>query len=157
MVPSRSLDTPHQPLLQGGRGQGRARMPPLTLALPCALLGRGAWRAGGQTLSLVQVKPPLALDAEVLAEAAFTCGSAFCNTARTSPGEGRCLGMEPSGTAQDWGGPLSDPSSVVLGSRFCVSLKKGMATHSSFLAWKILWTEEPGGLQSMGSRRVGHD
>ena len=32
-----------------------------------------------------------------------------------------------------------------------------MAPHSSTLAWKIPWTEEPGGLQSMGSRRVGHD
>ena len=36
-------------------------------------------------------------------------------------------------------------------------LKKGMATHSSILAWKIPWTEEPGGLQPMGSRGVGHD
>ena len=34
---------------------------------------------------------------------------------------------------------------------------KAMATHSSTLAWKIPWTEEPGGLQSMGSQRVGHD
>ena len=32
-----------------------------------------------------------------------------------------------------------------------------MATHSSILAWRIAWTEEPGGLQSMGSQRVGHD
>ena len=32
-----------------------------------------------------------------------------------------------------------------------------MAIHSSILAWKIPWTEEPGGLQSMGSQRVGHD
>ena len=32
-----------------------------------------------------------------------------------------------------------------------------MATHSSILAWKIPWTEEPGGLQSMGSQRVGHN
>ena len=32
-----------------------------------------------------------------------------------------------------------------------------MATHSSILAWKISWTEEPGGLQSMGLQRVGHD
>ena len=32
-----------------------------------------------------------------------------------------------------------------------------MATHSSVLAWRIPWTEEPGGLQSMGSQRVGHD
>ena len=36
-------------------------------------------------------------------------------------------------------------------------LEKGMATHSSNLAWRILWTEEPGGLQSTGSQRVGHD
>ena len=36
-------------------------------------------------------------------------------------------------------------------------LEKKMATHSSILAWKISWTEEPGGLQSMGSQRVGHD
>ena len=36
-------------------------------------------------------------------------------------------------------------------------LEEEMATHSSILAWKILWTEEPGGLQSMGSGRVGHD
>jgi len=35
-------------------------------------------------------------------------------------------------------------------------LEKKMATHSSTLAWKILWTEEPGGLQSMGSQRAGH-
>ena len=36
-------------------------------------------------------------------------------------------------------------------------LEKGMATHCSILAWKIPWIEEPGGLQSMGSQRVGHD
>ena len=36
-------------------------------------------------------------------------------------------------------------------------LEKGMATHSSVLAWKIPWTEEPGRLQSMGSQRVRHD
>ena len=36
-------------------------------------------------------------------------------------------------------------------------LEKEMATHSSILAWKISWTEEPGGLQSMGSQRVGHN
>ena len=36
-------------------------------------------------------------------------------------------------------------------------LEKGMATHSSILAWRIPWTEEPGGLQSLGSQRVGHD
>ena len=36
-------------------------------------------------------------------------------------------------------------------------MEKEMATHSSILAWKIPWTEEPGRLQSMGSKRVGHD
>ena len=40
-----------------------------------------------------------------------------------------------------WAGPLED----------------SMATHSSLLAWRIPWTEEPGGLQSMGSQRVTHD
>ena len=37
------------------------------------------------------------------------------------------------------------------------SLEKATATHSSILAWRIPWTEEPGGLQSMGLQRVGHD
>ena len=36
-------------------------------------------------------------------------------------------------------------------------LEKGMATHSSILTWRILWTEEPGKLQSMGSQRLGHN
>ena len=36
-------------------------------------------------------------------------------------------------------------------------LEKEMATHFSILAWRIPWTEEPGGLQSTGSQRVGHD
>ena len=36
-------------------------------------------------------------------------------------------------------------------------LEEGMATHSSILAWRVPWTEEPGGLQSMGSQRVGHN
>ena len=36
-------------------------------------------------------------------------------------------------------------------------LEKGMATHSSILAWKILWTEEPDELHSMGSKRVGRN
>ena len=36
-------------------------------------------------------------------------------------------------------------------------LEKEMATHPRILAWRIAWTEKPGGLQSMGSQRVGHD
>ena len=43
--------------------------------------------------------------------------------------------------ALDWGDPL----------------EKEMAIHSSVLAWRIPWTEEPGGLQSMGSQRAGHN
>ena len=38
-----------------------------------------------------------------------------------------------------------------------MDLEKAMATHSSTLAWRIPWTEEPGGLPSMGLLRVGHD
>jgi len=37
------------------------------------------------------------------------------------------------------------------------SLEKGMATHSNILAWRIPWTEKPGGLWSMRSQRIGHD
>ena len=37
------------------------------------------------------------------------------------------------------------------------ALEEEMATHSSLLAWRIPWTEEPGGLQTKGSQRVGHD
>ena len=37
------------------------------------------------------------------------------------------------------------------------TLEKEMATHSSIVAWRIPWTEEPGGLQSMGWQRIGHD
>ena len=37
------------------------------------------------------------------------------------------------------------------------SLEKGMATHSGIVAWRIPWTEEPGGVQSMGSQRVRHN
>ena len=40
---------------------------------------------------------------------------------------------------------------------FIQEMEKAMATHSSALAWKIPWTEEPGGLQSMGLLGVGHD
>ena len=57
---------------------------------------------------------------------------------------GRSEGKAPACNAGDWG---SIPG----------SLEKGMATHSSILAWRIPWTEEPGGLQSMGLKRVRHD
>ena len=47
-----------------------------------------------------------------------------------------------------------DPGSIPGSGR---SLEEEIVIHSSTLAWKILWTEEPGRLQSMGSQRVGHD
>ena len=40
---------------------------------------------------------------------------------------------------------------------YCCEMEKEMATHSGILAWRIPGTEEPGGLPSMGSHRVGHD
>ena len=49
--------------------------------------------------------------------------------------------QEPWGQSLGWGDPLEE----------------GMATHSSILAWRSLWTEESGGLQSLGSQRMGHD
>ena len=45
----------------------------------------------------------------------------------------------------------------VLSNELLGVLEKAMAPHSSTLAWKIPWTEKPGGLPSMGSHRVGHD
>ena len=59
-------------------------------------------------------------------------------------------GSEVKASAHDEG----DPGSI-LGSED--PLEKEMATHSSILAWRIPWTEEPGRLQSMGSQRVRHD
>ena len=46
---------------------------------------------------------------------------------------------------------------VLIYSSLRTDAEKAMAPHSSTLAWKLPWMEEPGGLQSMGSRRVGHD
>ena len=54
-----------------------------------------------------------------------------------------------------WDSSLEDVSGLDL-TVISILQEKAMATHSSTLAWKIPWTEEPGGLQSMGSHRVGH-
>ena len=51
-------------------------------------------------------------------------------------------------------GVVKDVSSIPGSGR---SPGEGMAAHSSILAWRIAWTEEPGGLWSMGLQRVGHD
>ena len=50
-------------------------------------------------------------------------------------------------TQETWDGSLGQED----------SLEEGIATHSSILAWRIAWIEEPGRLQSMGSQKVGHD
>ena len=65
--------------------------------------------------------------------------------------DGGASGKEPSASA----GTLSLVQILSLGLED--PLEEGMATHSSILAWRIPWTQEPGGLQSMGSQRVGHD
>ena len=53
-----------------------------------------------------------------------------------------------------WGCKKSDMTGYLIGNNN-ESLEKGMTTHSNSLAWRIPWTEEPGGLQSMRSQRVG--
>ena len=52
---------------------------------------------------------------------------------------------------------LEEPGTILKNWHVIDLLQKAMAPHSSTLAWQIPWTEEPGGLQSMGSLRVGHD
>ena len=55
-------------------------------------------------------------------------------------------------------GPTGDTDSILgLGRSPGSEISPGMATHSSILAWRIPWKEEPGRLQSMGLQRVGHD
>ena len=53
--------------------------------------------------------------------------------------------------------PLANAGDLVQSLCWEDPLEKEMATHSSILAWEIPWTEEPGGLQSMGLQRVRHD
>ena len=60
---------------------------------------------------------------------------------------GGSVGKESPAMWENWVQPLGRED----------TLEKEMATHSSILAWRIPWTEEPGGLQSMGSQRVRHD
>ena len=62
--------------------------------------------------------------------------------------------MQPSAVMQH---KMSVLNSNVCKLYICVCVEKAMATHSSTLAWKSPWTEEPGRLQSMGSRRVRHN
>ena len=59
--------------------------------------------------------------------------------------------------AQTGKNPLAVQETMVQSLGWEDPLEKGTATYSSILAWRILWTEEPGRLQSMGSQRVGQD
>ena len=68
---------------------------------------------------------------------------------------GRIQSMGSQIVRHDWATSLHSVHS--LHSLHTLSLEKGMATHSSILAWRSPWTEEPGGSWSTGSQRVGHD
>ena len=57
----------------------------------------------------------------------------------------------------NWLHIISGKIDIYNGQVCMLSLEEGMATHSGTLGWRIPWTEEPGGLQSMGSHRVGHN
>ena len=61
------------------------------------------------------------------------------------------------GLAYSWGFPDGSDKTWVQSLGQEDPLEKGMATYSSVLAWRIPWAEEPGGLQSIGSQRAGHD
>ena len=68
-----------------------------------------------------------------------------------------CHGKSQATFPHHWG-PLRLPLTFLQLDLNCpITVEKAMATHSGTPAWKISWTEEPGGLQSMGSRRVRHD
>ena len=72
------------------------------------------------------------------------------------PGWGRSPGERESEVAQSYP-TLCDPMDCSLPGSTVYGIFQAMAPHSSILAWRIPWTEKPGGLQSMGSQRVGHD
>ena len=64
------------------------------------------------------------------------------------------MGFPGGSDSEEYACSAGDPGSVP---GFGRSLEKGVATHSSILAWRIPWTEEPGGLESVGLQTVGHD
>ena len=70
-------------------------------------------------------------------------------------GEWSWVGAETEQT--NLSGHLSTSGKIRIGTVYGIKSEKATAPHSSTLAWKIPWMEEPGGLQSMGSQRVGHD
>ena len=69
----------------------------------------------------------------------------------------RCSQSSGSGQGEVWGVSLRHSKDSEFSLHYRSRVEKAMAPHSSTLAWKIPWTEEPGGLKSMGSLRVGHN
>ena len=65
-----------------------------------------------------------------------------------------CISFPNGSAVKNLSVSAEDASSILGSGRY---LEKEMAAHSSILAWEIPWTEQPGGLQSMGSQRVGHN
>ena len=63
----------------------------------------------------------------------------------------------PKTSDSDWKGPIYNEEAQVRSLGQEDPPEKGKITHSSILAWRILWTEEPGGLRSNGPQRVGHN
>ena len=66
-------------------------------------------------------------------------------------------GKENKGKKQEKWRDEATKRGVEFEGNICFKMEKEMETHSSILAWRIPWTEEPGGLQSTGSKRVGHN
>ena len=104
-------------------------------------MGSGAWQATVQRVSKSQTQPKwLSLPSGRQAQPyiwGFQSGSgAMVKNLLVNAGDTRDAGLIPV-----WG----------------LSLEESIATHSSTFAWRIPWTEEPGGLQSMGSQRIRHD
>ena len=92
------------------------------------------------------------MNLKTLSDVKFMCwvsqGELVAKNPLANTGDVRDIGLIP-GLASFHGEGNSNPLQY--------SLEKAMTSHSSTLAWKIPWVEEPGRLQSMGSPRVGHD
>ena len=121
-----------------------------------------AWHLSGGTTELLKVEP----DGWTVQEE-IVGGTSDISAGQLIDRAGVKMGLQfPAGKALDALYPESDeavetlPAMQETGVRSLSRehpLQEEMATHSSILAWSILWTEEPGGLQSMGSQRVEHN
>ena len=90
-------------------------------------------------------------------DSAESCGSSCKRRLHANPFAGSLGYSQASLVAQMVKNPPAVQETWVRSLSLEDSLEKGVATHSSILAWRIPWTVDPGGLQSTGSQRVGHD